>query len=218
MDDCVLYREVSSQRDSSLLQRDLDLLYNWEKTWQMELNPSKCAVLSFSTSRNYPTYDYYIHNEVLTRVNEHKYLGVILSDNFKWSSHISTSVNRARQKLGFIRRNTRGMSRSVKDTAYKTLVRPHLEYASAVWDPFTRQDIHKLEQVQRSAARLVTGDFRRSSSVTGMLEDLKWEPLFQRRMVSRLVMVYRKLQDDVAIPKELFFQFNPNQRTRSSTN
>ena len=74
---------MSSQRDSSLLQRDLDLLNDWEKTWQMEFNPSKCAVLSFTTARNYPTYDYFIHNEVVGRVKEHKYLGVLLSDDFK---------------------------------------------------------------------------------------------------------------------------------------
>jgi hypothetical protein len=45
-------------------------------------------------------------------------------------------------------------SKEVKRNAYTTLVRPSVEYASAVWDPYTRNQINQLEQVQRRAARL----------------------------------------------------------------
>ena len=38
---------------------------------------------------------------------------------------------------------------------YKTLVRPHLEYGNSVWNPFLRQDIIKLEKVQRRATRMI---------------------------------------------------------------
>ena len=101
--------------------------------------------------------------------------------------------------------------------AYRTLVRPHLEYASVVWDPFTKRDTQRLEQVQRHAARWVMGDYHWGSSVTGMLRVLEWEPLCQRRLAARLTMVYRIMRDEVAIPKDMFFQMNGNQQTRSST-
>ena len=108
------------------------------------------------------------------------------------------------QTLGFVRRNTKSMSRSVRDAAYKSLVRPHLEYASVVWDPYTGRDSDRLEQVQRHAARYVVGDYRRSSSVTNMLNDLKWEPLARRRMVARQTMVFRILREEVATPRDIF--------------
>jgi hypothetical protein len=38
-------------------------------------------------------------------------------------------------------------------------VRPSVEYASAVWDPYTRNQINQLEQVQRRAARFVNNNF-----------------------------------------------------------
>jgi len=46
-------------------------------------------------------------------------------------------------------------STSIKEIAYKALVRPQLEHAAAVWDPGYQDDIKVLEQVQRCAARWV---------------------------------------------------------------
>jgi hypothetical protein len=44
-------------------------------------------------------------------------------------------------------------------------VRPNLEYAATVWDPYTKFNINKLEKCQRRAARFVIGDYSRESSV-----------------------------------------------------
>jgi hypothetical protein len=48
--------------------------------------------------------------------------------------------------------------KEVKRNAYTTLVRPSVEYASAVWDSYTRNQINQLEQVQRRADRFVNNN------------------------------------------------------------
>ena len=70
---------------------------------------------------------------------------------------------------------------SVKETAYKTLVRPILEYCSSIWDPYQvglREDI---EAIQRRAVRFVAGRFDHHASVMEMLQELGWESLEERR-------------------------------------
>ena len=53
----------------------------------------------------------------------------------------------------FLRRNIRTKDSNIRDVAYKTLVRPILEYSSPVWSPFTKSNIHRIKMVKRRAAR-----------------------------------------------------------------
>ena len=87
-----------------------------------------------------------------------------------------------------------------KSTAYKTLIRRQLEYASTVWSPRTAADTYKIEWVQRRAALWACCDYRQTSSVTKMLKNLHWRPLDQKRVDSHLVIMYKVTYDHVAIP------------------
>ena len=49
------------------------------------------------------------------------------------------------------------------------LVRPQLEYASVVWDPYTQANQDELEMVQRRAARFVFNNYSRDASVSEMI-------------------------------------------------
>jgi hypothetical protein len=68
----------------------------------------------------------------------------------------------------------------IKEQAYQTLVRPLVEYASTVWNPYTKTEINKIEAEQRRAARYVVSNQRNRSSVRNMLQRLKWRPLANR--------------------------------------
>ena len=48
----------------------------------------------------------------------------------------------------------------IKEQAYQTLVRTLVEYASTVWNPYTKTEINKIEAVQRRAARYVVSNQR----------------------------------------------------------
>ena len=84
----------------------------------------------------------------LEQVEDIIYLGITLTNNLKWDQHLSTVSSKVSKALGIVRRNLYHCLRSVRETAYKTLVRPTLEYGSAAWDPYYEKDIQKLERVQ----------------------------------------------------------------------
>ena len=96
--------------------------------------------------------------------------------------------------------NLRTQNTSIWKNAYKAIVRPQLEYASPVWDSHTKDDIHKIESVQRRAARRVLGDYSPYSSVTDMIGKLGWRNLEQPRSDSGLVLFYKIVYGYVALP------------------
>ena len=76
----------------------------------------------------------------------------------------------------------------MKEAAYKSMVRPILEYGSTVWDPQCNGLNDELENVEKRAARCVTRNYSyETGSMTGNIEELKWETLQKRRKDSRLI-------------------------------
>jgi len=49
-DDCLLYREIRSLSNCRLLQRDIDRLVQWSKTWGMEFNVKKSNIISITNA------------------------------------------------------------------------------------------------------------------------------------------------------------------------
>ena len=85
-------------------------------------------------------------------INTLSYLGVIIHKSLSWSPCISNIITKASRTLNFIKRNLSKCSSKVKESEYLTMVRPHLECASDVWDPHYIGDIMELEKVQRRAS------------------------------------------------------------------
>ena len=116
---------------------------------------------------------------------------------------VCTKVNRT---LGFLRRNVYSCPQEVKETAYKGLARPVLDYGSSVWEPHTVPGVvlqEELESVQKRAARFVTGNYNyKTESMTGILEQLKWESLKKRRKDNRLILLYKGLKGKASVPTD----------------
>ena len=75
-----------------------------------------------------------------------------------WGQHVSEISSKATNTLGFLRRNLAFAPRSIKEVAYKTLVRPKLEYVAPIWSPHLKLQINQIEKVQRTAAAGPAGD------------------------------------------------------------
>ena len=120
-----------------------------------------------------------------------KYLGLEISHDLKWNHDVQNVTTKANRTLGYIHRNIRTKHKGIHQTAYQTLVRPQLEYASLVWSPHTDTNVSKIEAVQHRAARWVTHNYSYYSSVAQMINTLGWGSLEQRRADARLLMFYK---------------------------
>ena len=140
---------------------------------------------------------------VIVDVDNIKYLGVTITNDLKWNTHISNICTKANRTLGFLRRTLFSCPQNVKEAAYKGMVRPILEYGSSVWDPHPDKLKKELEKVQNRAARFVTRNYDyETGSMTGILGQLKWESLKKRRKDNRLILLYKGLKGKAKIPTD----------------
>ena len=192
-DDCVCYREIKDTEDTVKLQEDIDRLGCWASSWGVRFQPVKCNIMQITRKRikNQINASYSLEGTVLENVEKIKYLGVTITNYLKWNTHVSNICTKANRNLGSLSRNLAACPRDVKESAYKGLVRPILEYASSVWDPQSIVLQDELEKVQKRAARFVTGNYvdYETGNMTGILKQLKWESLKKRRKDSRLMML-----------------------------
>ena len=187
-DDSLLYREINSILDTSILQKDLDALQSWEAENKMEFHPGKCQVITI-TNKTKPTVNtYFIHNIPLKIFNSVKYLGVTIDSKLTWTDHVSNTYNKANFMMSFLERNFFRCPPHVKEHCYNALVRPILEYGCSAWDPYRKFQIDHLEKINKRAARFITGNYNREPGNTqkNMLT-LGWSPLLERRKNQKLI-------------------------------
>jgi hypothetical protein len=147
-------------------------------------------------------FDYKLGNNILNETDGHPYLGVQITSKLTWNKHIQQTTSKANRTLGFIQRNLYSCPKHTKESAYKTLVRPLVEYTSAVWDPHTKDLSNQIEMIQKRAARFVCNDYssRSPGSVTNMLKSLEWESLANRRITHRLTIFQQARLGHLSLP------------------
>ena len=153
-DDSKLYSHISNATDSERLQNDMILLTGFNKDSNMELNISKCKVLSISRKREKEIRSYKLNSSLLESVSEFTDLGIKVTNNLSWNKHIEEIVLKANRKLGLIRRICKENSDiHTSKLLYCTPVRPNLEYVCELWSSSISKHKLLIKNVQRCATR-----------------------------------------------------------------
>ena len=99
-----------------------------------------------STIRNTSSHLYQLDNTILQQVSTNPYLGITLSGDLQWCTHIQNIVKKSNSTLGFLRRNLKKCPEECRKLAYIFLVRSTLEYGSSIWDPYLQKNINCIEK------------------------------------------------------------------------
>ena len=129
--------------------------------------------------------------------------------------HVSNIASKANKVLGMLVKNFTCRDVDLWKQLYISLVRPHLEFASSVWNPYRQGDISILEKVQRRASKIPT-----------RLKNLPYEErlkiwgitsLEERRTRGDLIQTYKTVNGLESIDWYSGLQFVSNSRTRAAT-
>ncbi|XP_076043755.1 uncharacterized protein LOC143026859 [Oratosquilla oratoria] len=138
-DDTRVFKTISSKKDSSQLQKDLNKIYKWAKMNNMKFNEDKFEFIKFGKKGNH-----------ITQQTSVRDLGLILSDDATFDQHIEKTVSKCRQRMGYILRTFHTREPETLLTLWKALVIPIIDHCSQLWAPYKQGHIMQLEALQRT--------------------------------------------------------------------
>ena len=195
-DDTKIFKEIRSMDDIENLQNDLDQLQSWSDKWLLKFHPDKCKVLTVSLNRYHDCLprSYHLYGDsgdevFLEKSDCEKDIGVLVDSGLGFSEHIQHQVNKANSIMGLIRRTYTFLDEQCFKLLFQALVRPHLEYAAAVWSPHYQRDIDAIENVQRRATKLIPS--LKGLTYTERLKKLKLPTLKYRRLRGDMIEVFK---------------------------
>ena len=195
---------VTELHTSTSLQEDINLVTAWSEKYQMSFNLAKCHVLHLGHNNPISEYTMYKCHEIkqttagtayflqfhtLEKVDEEVDLGVTVDDKLKFSKHVDTKLSKANKMLGVIRHTFKFLNSNVLTLLYKSIVRPHVEYATPVWSPHLKGDRDKIEKLQRRATKLIPE--LKDKTYEERLRQLKLPTLDYRRLRTDLLLIYK---------------------------
>ena len=152
--DMLLYMPIDKAEDYIVLQQ-WTILNSW--VWQLldtKLHQMQDMVISRKKDHIFHP-DLYLGEDLMEKVECFKYLGLIVSSDLSWMQHVNSICSKAKRLLGLLyRRFYHHTSPQALLEMYQTLVKPHTEYASSVWDPHLQKDKNALEDIQKFATRM----------------------------------------------------------------
>lgn len=131
-----------------------------------------------------------IFNHEISNVLKFKYLGVLISSDFTWVSHIEYIAAKINQRLSLLRRIKQFLPFKSRLLFYNSLVLPLFDYADIVWgDKHNTTLMQNLQVLQNKAAKIIL-DRPFYTSSTEALADLNWMTLVKRRFMRRCIYIY----------------------------
>ena len=131
------------------MQTDLNNLYQWANNNKMKFNDDKFEHIIFTNHHydNQSAYHTPAHLIIETKeiVTD---LGVRVSSDAKFTSHILNMVKEAQRLSHWILRTFKTRDTYTMKTLLKSLIIPKVEYASPVWAPVDQQSINLIENIQ----------------------------------------------------------------------
>ena len=194
--------------DSADLQQAINRSEKWLTEHQLLLAPEKCAILKIKKSSMRDSSDFFISSYPVNEVQSFSDLGITVSSDLKWTSHIDKICCKASIVSYQLFKSIRSKNIWTWMKLYNTYVRPKVEYNTPVWSPSLTKDVTKLERFQRYFTKFA---FQKCSipfeSYEDRLKKIGYISLEKRRIYFDLVLLFKIISNSSDLKFNDYFSF-----------
>ena len=133
-------------------------VYAWVKANKLSLNVDKTNFMLFTPKRwPHSMNDILIDKCKINAVEETKFLGVIIDNTLKWSSHLKYISGKIAKGIGVIIKARKVFSPATLLSLYNSLIMPYLTYCIHVWGKAYDTHLSHLMLLQNKVVRIIAG-------------------------------------------------------------
>ena len=221
-DDTQLFISITPNTlDSNLelLNACLATLRGWFLQNGLALNPDKTEAICFGTPGRRKSLDHLTSINVSDsqiHMSDHiKLLGVTLDKSLNFDCHTSYVCSSSYYHIRALRRIRSFLDTDTSKSIGAAIVGSRLDYANSVLNGVPQRNIQRLQRVQNTLAKVVTGQSDIPS--TTALNSLHWLPINQRIQFKLLTTVYRSMNGTAPLYlNSLLHNYTPSRTLRSS--
>uniref|UniRef100_A0A3B3CUW0 Reverse transcriptase domain-containing protein n=1 Tax=Oryzias melastigma TaxID=30732 RepID=A0A3B3CUW0_ORYME len=199
-DDIQLYCSFP-EKDYYKLQSLLDCLTSittWLSNNHLVLNSQKTETLIFAPENKIPSIRQHLGSLSSSVQSSLRNLGVLFDKSMSLEGHSKQLVKNCFYHLRNVAKLKSILSRSDLETIIHAFISSRLDYCNSLFTCFNKRSLNRLQLVQNSAARLLTGTSKRTH-ITPILSALHWLPVKFRIDFKILLLVFRALHGQAPI-------------------
>ena len=160
----------------------------------------------------------HVGETTIKRVRSFKTLGVVIDEHLTWERQIENIQTKISKGIGLLRRMKKLVPKTTFTKVYNTIILPHFDYCSLVWDNCSDELIDKLQKLQNRAARvIITGKTYETRSLE-VLKELHWQPLKERFKQRKLSFTHKIRDNKMPITTTNMFHIKANSRGNLRSN
>ena len=132
----IVYSDKNLYHLCETVNTELQNVCNWLCANKLTINYKKCNYIIFRNSTRHIDLNHVevkLNNQNIPRVENTRFLGVIIDSNLTWTHHVNEIENKVAKNIGIIYRLSFYLPKTVLRTLYCSLILPYFYYCNLVW-------------------------------------------------------------------------------------
>lgn len=203
-DDTIIYvRGNGSEEVEEKLNTVLPIVENWMNVNKLKMNAAKTKFMIIRSIRKELRRNITLKcldGTVIERVENTKYLGVIIDSKLRFEDHCDYILKKIGKKISFLNRIGKDISGYTRCIVYKSIIAPHFEYCNTILAGMGETQLTKLQVAQNRAMRVIL-QCDRYTKVERMLHALQFMSIRQRLRYNVCIFVFKMVNG--MLPEQL---------------
>ena len=196
-DDSQLFVHLSHMNASAAfdkLNRCLQDVKEWMSASKLKLNPDKTGFILFGSKKQWERLNVCFPIDILGNplhpTESVRNLGVWFDSDFSFSKHAQNVCKSCFFQLRDFRNIRQFLTQDAAVSVATALVSSRLDYCNSLFRSLTKFNLHRLQSIQNSAARIVTNSSK-YTRITPVLWKIHWLPVHFRSEFKLATLVYK---------------------------